>query len=351
MKKIAVIGSGKIGSAIGKTLRQHAFKVSVADKVAKPGVELVDATCIDELKAFLFGFDAVLCATPYSLVPKVAQAAADLGIAYFDLTEDRVSTNYVKHLNSESVLVPQCGLAPGAVSVITAHLMKRFDEVKSIDIRVGALPLFPNNNIQYYLTWSTDGLVNEYCNLCDAIYKGKQVESLPLEGYEKIAIDGQIYEAFNTSGGVGSLCQSLQGKVEKLTYKTIRYVGHHHLMKFLLDDLNLAKNRELFIKLFDQEVPQTSKDVVIVMVKAVGYRNGKLFEESYFKKIYGKDGESAIQRATVGGICAVMYSWLTGEWERKNGIVNQEEVDWKSFQSTVWGSVYTPDEKDEWWNP
>jgi saccharopine dehydrogenase-like NADP-dependent oxidoreductase len=348
MKKIAVVGNGKIGSIIGKTLREQNFDVCVGDTEKAKNVDMVDASNFNQLRDWLSSFEVVLCATPYYLVPNVARAASELGIAYFDLTEDRDSTDYVKSLESNNVLVPQCGLAPGAVSVVISHLIERFDTVKSVDIRVGALPLHPNNNIQYYLTWSTNGLINEYCNLCEAIHNNKRIEVMPLEGYERISLDGQVYEAFNTSGGIGSLCESLDGRVEKLSYKTIRYIGHHHLMKFLLDDLNLSKNRELFIKLFDQEVPQTAKDVVIIMVKAIGYRGKKLFEESYFKKIYGKDGESAIQRSTVGGICAAMASWMTGTWGKTKGVVRQEEIDWMSFTNNIWGGIYRSDEETDW---
>jgi len=340
MKKIAVLGHGKIGAAIYRSLKFHNMDVTVGDKYATAAyLHEVDATNYTALKNWLKDYEVVLCAMPYFVVPTVARVAADLGVAYFDLTEDRESTSVVKSLKSNSVLVPQCGLAPGSVSVIASHLIKHFDEVKSVDIRVGALPLFPNNAIQYYLTWSTNGLVNEYCNLCDAIHEGKRVELMPLEGYEKLSIDGQPYEAFNTSGGIGSLCETLEGKVEKLTYKTIRYDGHHRLMKFLLDDLNLSKNRDLFIQLFDQEVPQTTRDVVIVFVKAVGISGGKLMEKTYFNKVYGDSNESAIQKTTVGGICAAMYSWMTGDWDKK-GFVRQEEIDWWSYVNSIWGSVY-----------
>lgn len=340
MKKIAVLGNGKIGSAIFQSLKMHGFDAVVGDKAPNaPHVVSVNAMCSESLRNWLKDFDAVLCAMPYYVVSNVARTAADLGIAYFDLTEDRESTEFVKSLKSTSVLVPQCGLAPGSVSVIASHLIKCFDTVKSVDIRVGALPLFPNNVIQYYLTWSTNGLVNEYCNLCDAIYEGKRVELMPLEGYEKINIDGQSYEAFNTSGGIGSLCESLEGKVENLTYKTIRYEGHHQHMKFLLNDLNLSKNRDLFIKLLDQEVPQTTKDVVIIMVKAVGQIDGKLMEKTYYKKVYGDENGNAIQKTTVGGICAAMCSWINGDID-KRGFVKQEEIDWTSYTNNSWGTVF-----------
>lgn len=345
MKKIAVLGNGKIGAAIYRSLKVHGFDATVGDKepTALHVVE-VNAMSHDALKAWLKNFDVVLCAMPYYVVPTVARVAAELGIAHFDLTEDRESTEVTKSLKSDSVLVPQCGLAPGAVSVIASHLIKDFKSVKSVDIRVGALPLYPNNAIQYYLTWSTNGLVNEYCNLCDAIHKGRRVELMPLEGYEKINIDGQSYEAFNTSGGIGSLCETLEGKVERLTYKTIRYDGHHQHMKFLLNDLNLSKNRDLFIKLFDQEVPQTTKDVVVIMVKAVGELDGKLMEKTYYNKVYGDQHGSAIQKTTVGGICAAMCSWMNGYMENKKGFVRQEEIGWEGYTNNGWGAVYgTPE--------
>ena len=346
MKNIAIVGGGKIGSAICHTLREHGFLAQLGDINPLPGEVTVDASSYKSLKNWLSkGFEVVLCATPYYLVKNVATVAAELGIAYFDLTEDRESTEHVKSLKSDNVLVPQCGLAPGAISIIASDLIGNFEKVKSVDIRVGALPLFPNNSIQYYLTWSTNGLINEYCNLCEVIHNGKRLDVLPLEGYEKISIDGHLYEAFNTSGGVGSLCESLEGKVEKLSYKTIRYVGHHHLIKFLLDDLNLSKNRDLFIKLFDQEVPQTTRDVVIVMVKVIGYRSEKLFEETYSKKIYGDENMSAIQKTTVGGICGAMMSWLTGSWHKRSGLIKQEEISFDSFTNNFWGGVYLPGEK------
>ena len=79
-------------------------------------------------------------------------------------------------------------------------------------MRVGALPQFPTNALNYNLTWSTDGLINEYCNPCEAIHEGKLIEVLPLEGIEQFSLDGITYEAFNTSGGLGTLCETLPAR-------------------------------------------------------------------------------------------------------------------------------------------
>ena len=85
--------------------------------------------------------------------------------------------------------------------------------VRLLSETLGALPQFPTGALKYNLTWSTDGLINEYCNSCDAIHEGRRIDVLPLEGFEHFSLDGVRYEAFNTSGGLGTLCESLDGKV------------------------------------------------------------------------------------------------------------------------------------------
>ena len=107
-------------------------------------------------------------------------------------------------------------------------------------MRVGALPQYPSNALNYNLTWSTDGVINEYFEPCEAIVDGELVEVPALEEREEFSLDGVTYEAFNTSGGLGTLCETLKGKVRTLNYRTIRYPGHAAIMKALLNDLRPA---------------------------------------------------------------------------------------------------------------
>src|SRR5207249_4998570 len=145
----------------------------------------------------------------------------------------------------DQIFMPQCGLAPGFVSIAANHLARKFDKLDEVRMRVGALPQFPTNEMKYNLTWSTDGLINEYGNPCEAIYQGRFIQTLPLEGLEHFSLDGVDYEAFNTSGGVGTLCETLRGKVRTLDYKTIRYRGHRELMAFLMNELRLNDRRAM----------------------------------------------------------------------------------------------------------
>ena len=247
--KIALLGAGHIGQTIARLLHTSGdYQVSVLDKnpqylkvLANEGITTVrvDSEDTAALGAALRGKDAVVNALPYHLAITAAQLALEHGCHYFDLTEDVAATKAIKDMAQEAktAFMPQCGLAPGFIGIVAHHLAKGFDSVQDVQMRVGALPAFPTNALKYNLTWSVDGLINEYCHPCEAIHGGESISALPLEGLEHFSLDGVEYEAFNTSGGLGTLCETWAGQVRNLDYKTVRYPGHRDLMKFLLGDL------------------------------------------------------------------------------------------------------------------
>jgi len=331
--KIAIVGSGNIGWALKQLLKKD-FEINQGD--IEDGFDALD---ISQVKDFLEGNDAVISAGPFKVNKNIAKIAAEQGIAYFDLTEDVETTDFIKNLNSKNILMPQCGLAPGAINICAASMMKDFDSVNEVLMRVGALPRFTTNEMSYYLSWSTNGLINEYCNEADAIYEGKSVKLMPLEGIEKIVIEGESFEAFNTSGGCATMCETYENQVENLSYKTIRYPGHVNHMKFLFNDLHLKKNREVLEKLFDKEVPRTKNDVIIFFVKVIGMIDGVLQEKTYLRKIYGNDKLSAIQLTTASGVCSVLKMYLDGKM-KGNGFVKQESLSWQDFLDNDFGKVY-----------
>ena len=331
--KIAIVGSGNIGWALKQLLKKD-FEINQGD--IEDGFDALD---ISQVKDFLKGNDAVISAGPFKVNKNIAKIAAEQGVAYFDLTEDVETTDFIKTLDSKNILMPQCGLAPGAINICAASMMKEFDSVNEVLMRVGALPRFTTNEMSYYLSWSTNGLINEYCNEADAIYEGKAVKLMPLEGIEKIVIEGESFEAFNTSGGCATMCETYENQVENLSYKTIRYPGHVNHMKFLFNDLHLKKNKEILEKLFDKEVPRTKNDVIIFFVKVIGIIDGVLQEKTYLRKIYGNDKLSAIQLTTASGVCSVLKMYLDGKM-KGNGFVKQESLSWQDFLDNDFGKVY-----------
>ncbi|MBT6355640.1 MAG: saccharopine dehydrogenase, partial [Nitrosomonadales bacterium] len=151
--------------------------------------------------------------------------------------------------------------------------------------------------------------------------------------------EGESYEAFNTSGGCATMCETFENKVDNLSYKTIRYPGHLNHMKFLFNDLHLKKNKDVLEKLFDKEVPRTTNDVIIFFVKVIGEIEGVLQEKTYLRKIYGDDRFSAIQRTTASGVCSCLEMYFKDQIP-KNGFTKQESIVWEDFTANQFGSVY-----------
>lgn len=356
MSRLLVLGAGKIGACISHLLAASGdYAVTVADcdtsvlaqmahtdTVQALPLEVADSQAV---RAAMAGCDTVISALPYYLNPTVAEAACAAGVHYFDLTEDVATTRHVRAIaaTARSVFMPQCGLAPGFVSVVAYDLARRFSRLRDIHMRVGALPLYPDNALKYNLTWSTDGLINEYCNLCEAIYEGHRREVLPLEGLEHFSMDGVHYEAFNTSGGLGTLCDTLAGQVETLNYKTVRYPGHRDLVKFLAKDLRLSQRRALFKDVLEHAVPITRQDVVLVFVSVSGWSGERLVQDSFARKIYHTtiNGQlwSAIQMTTAASVC-VMVDLLHNGKLPAHGFLRQEDVTLTDFLANRFGSHY-----------
>lgn len=352
--KIGIIGAGKVGATIATLLESCKFcrSVTLADSRAnidltglrKAKLALVDVSQRGQLAAFIKGKDAVVSAAPYFLNKRIAEVCAQAGVSYFDLTEDVETTRHVRKLAArkgvKATYMPQCGLAPGAINIVGGSLAASLQTVRQCEMRVGALPLNASNQMKYYLSWSTAGLINEYCQVGEALYAGQCVTTMPLDGVERITIDGTEYEAFNTSGGVATMCETFAGRVQELNYKTMRYPGHRDLMKFLLQDLNLAPRQELVTQIFEQEVPLTESDVVVFYVSVVGTdENGGLKQRSFIKKMRGDTVHgrklNAIQLTTAAGVTAVLELFAQGRLGP--GFVKQESVSLTDFLGTRWG--------------
>jgi saccharopine dehydrogenase-like NADP-dependent oxidoreductase len=239
--------------------------------------------------------------------------------------------------------MPQCGLAPGFIGIVAHHLAQGFDTLHDVKMRVGALPAFPTNALKYNLTWSVDGLINEYCHPCECIHDGQAIQALPLEGLEHFSLDGTEYEAFNTSGGLGTLCETLAGRVRYLDYKTVRYPGHRDLMMMLLHDLQLKSDQETLKNIMRRSMPATMQDVVLVFVTVSGRRGGHLLQEVFARKIFADRNAgaplSAIQITTAAGICAAVDLFREGRLPQ-HGFIRQEQVSLPDFLANRFGSAY-----------
>lgn len=395
MQNVLVLGGGKVGKSVAELLLgcgRGAYRVTLADReqanlreaadniarmkskvrhAVEFSTRVLDASDSAAVREALKGHEYVVCMLPYDLTRGLAEMANDAGVHYFDVTEDVKATDQVLKIDRERrarvALVPQCGLAPGYIAIAAHALTKDFDEVHDLKLRVGALPQFPTNALKYNVTWSTSGLVNEYCEPCNVMLDGQMVKCPALEGLEWFSFEGIEYEAFYTSGGVGTLIDTLVAEKKvcresSIAYKTIRYPGHCHLMKFLLQDLRLGLDeakvtprgnrfdRRACIDLLDYAIPHAPQDVAVVFINCIGMRNGRREQRNFQRAVKATDifGRTwpAIELTTAAGVCGMVDLHRLGKLP-KTGFIRQEQCSLEAFSATPFGRAYEAPAKIE----
>ncbi len=347
---VSVLGLGKVGLLAATFLDEAGVEVvGIDQKPPRRETAFPTRTCDisdpETLRRELADTEAVLSCLPYHLNRPIAEVAHALGIHYFDLTEDVGTTQAIVEMSktSKGLMAPQCGLAPGFVSVVAASQIESFDECRSVRMRVGALPQFPTGLLGYSFNWSPVGVVNEYLNDCEVVEEGVRKWVSSMEWREHLVIDGTQLEAFTTSGGLGTMCDSYAGRVANIDYKTIRYPGHMDLMNFFFHELLLRERRDLAAEILTNAKPPVNDDVVYVHVASEGHIDGHLrrieFVRSYKPRMVGGSMSTAIAWTTAGSVAAVIEMVRKGSLPRQ-GLLRQEDIPFDAFVATPTGRLF-----------
>ena len=365
IEQVAVVGLGKVGELVAYLLVDSGFTVVGLDSAPRPGLTFeaqpVDGADAQAIRSALKGVDAVVSCLPYHLNIAVAEAAYDTGVHYFDLTEDVPTTNRVIELSQQrpdgappppgarhprQAFVPQCGLAPGLIGIVGASLAQQFDTIRSIELKVGALPQNPTGLLGYAFNWSAEGVVNEYLNDCEVLRSGRRQMVPAMTEKERVFIGGMELEAALTSGGLGTMCQSYEGRVSRLDYKTLRYPGHFRQMHFLFDELGLRDQREMVGKVLVDAKPPVNDDVVYLHAAVEGVKDGQPFRENHVRAYLPIDiaGRTwrAISWTTAASAVAVVELVADGRLPHA-GFVRQEDILLADLHATKAGSRFEND--------
>ena len=251
--KILVLGAGKQGGAAAFDLLRNpeVEQVGIADldsealetlhtrladrRVFLHHVELDDPHLTSEL---ISPYDACLNALSpwYSL--DITRAAIEARTHLCDLGGGSEVVSQLLKLDTSAfeagiTVIPDCGLAPGLVTILAAHGIRRLDEAVSVHIRVGDLPRTTTSPLRYQLSYPVERLLNKYAERAILIRDGVRLSVEPLTEVEDIEFPEPFgtLEAFNTAGGLSTLASTFAGKVRNLDYKSIRYPGHCAMLK------------------------------------------------------------------------------------------------------------------------
>lgn len=355
---IAVIGAGLMGRAAVFDLARAAdvdtvgvfdIDANLAKMVAEKYGDgravhgVLDAGDEAAVEKVLRGYQAAVSCVTYRYNPGLTRAAIKAGCHLTDLGGNNDTVAAQMEMNAEAekagvIVVPDCGLAPGMVSIMVADGVAKFDTVKSVKIRVGGLPQSPRPPLNYQMVFSAEGLINEYWEPCVILEGGKKKTVNPMTEIESLEFDGVgSLEAFYTSGGTSTLPETYAGKIDFLDYKTIRYPGHCQLFKTMLE-IGLASRKQ--VKVGDQSVEPRSVlkavldqnlsfgdlDLVLVRVTLEGIKDGKpkSFVYEILDKQDTKTGLTAMMRTT--SFPAAMIAWMAAAGQIKERGVKPQEV-------------------------
>ena len=364
--KILVLGAGRMGLGAVFDLAHNSPPVeavtvadsdfSKAEQVAKiVGSEKVSAKHLDvsnaaEVVDLMKSHDSAISCVNYWYNVELSKAAIATGTNFCDLGGNNYIVDEQLAFDEEARsaginIIPDCGLAPGMVSILAMHGARRFDEIEEIHIRVGGLPQNPKPPLDYQLVFSVEGLINEYIELARVIRDGRITEVESMTEIESLAFDGfPPLEAFQTSGGTSTLPDTFLGKIKELDYKTIRYAGHCERFKTMID-LGLCSSEEILVdyarvtprrvfgELLTKHLPADEPDYVLVRLEFVGRSNGETKRLRYdiVDRQDEQTGLSAMMRTTAFPASIVAQMMASGDVLMRGATPQEKAIDPESF--------------------
>ena len=339
MARIAVLGTGIVGTAAAWDLTRRGHEVVVADarseaaagaaRLSGARAVTVDATNDAAVRRLLADCDAVVSAVPYALGVAVAEAAIASGTHYFDFGGNPTIVGKQLLLDdaarrADVAVVPDCGLAPGMADVLAVGVVAELGDgpIDEVRLRVGALPAAPTGALGYQLAFNPAGLINEYAEPCEILSDGRYATVEPLTEIEAVAWEGWgPLEAFHTAGGSSSLPRRWEGRVRDLDYKTLRFPGHCSSFRAMLEIGLFDENpqpgsgvapRTVLLEALRQHLPAGAPDLVLVRVWAVADRGGKRRTAGFQVEDVHDGRFSALARTTAFPATALAHLVVTG---------------------------------------
>ncbi len=378
--KILVLGAGRMGHGAVFDLIHNSpgvesvtvadFDIDKAEAVAasvgsdRVVAHHVDASNISDVADLMRGCDSAISCVNYWYNAALSKAAIETQTNFCDLGGNNYIVDEQLALDDEAKaaginIIPDCGLAPGMVSILAMYGAARFDQLDEIHIRVGGLPQDPQPPLNYQLVFSVEGLINEYLESARVIRNGVITEVDSMTEIEELSFDGfPPLEAFQTSGGTSTLPASFLGKINELDYKTIRYVGHSEKFKTMMDlglcssdeilvDFQKVKPRKVFGNLLQMHLPADGPDYVLVRLDLVGTNNdvSKTLRFDIVDKFDPATGLSAMMRTTAFPASIIAQMMARGDVLSRGATPQEKAIDPEKFVAELSGRNIVIDEK------
>ncbi len=377
-----IFGAGIQGIAIAHDLlnARDTGRVTIVDRAAERleyarkrlpqprlETEMFDMAGEEDLVALLTGYDCVIGAASYTIHLALTKAALAAGAHYCDLgcQNDVVAQQFALHDHAKDLglrVMPDCGVAPGAVCVLARHAIDRIPSAERVELRVGGIPQKPEGHLRYALAYSAEGLLSNYVEPVEVLRDGVRKLVPPLEEHEYQSFPEPIgwLEAQLTSGGLSTLARTYEGRIKHLDYKTLRWPGHWDIIN-VMSKLGLLEQKEPIIvrgtkilprefteQLLERVLPRNQPDLIVMRVRALD-ATGHGVQLDVVDRKNPVTGFSAMQRTTGYATSIVAQMLVSGEIGG-TGVLKHEEVvpperfiaEWRLRNIVVTETAITP---------
>jgi lysine 6-dehydrogenase len=366
--RFLVIGAGLQGSACALDLLRtpSAEKVYLADRTfdrlppflqaARPDarLELVTLRLEDHeaVKVVMSQVRSVLSAAPYYFNGDLARLAVECGAHFADLGGNTAIVQEQKRLDAAAKakgvsVIPDCGLAPGMINILSGEGIRRLDEVDSVRIYVGGLPQDPEPPLNYMVVYSLEGALDYYTTPSWILRDRKRVQVDALSELEEVEFPAPLgkLEAFHTGGGISTMPFEYEGKVPVMEYKTLRYPGHVAIMRPIRElgllgmepveaDGSRVRPRSVFIAAVSPKLTKPKgKDLVALRVDVRGRKAGKPAGTRWQMVDHYDEqhGVTAMMRTTGYSLAITGVMQADGRISRRGAFVPDEGVPAKPY--------------------
>jgi saccharopine dehydrogenase-like NADP-dependent oxidoreductase len=351
--KVIVLGCGKIGSVTARDFSQivEGSQITMSDisreRASNAASEIgatwtrLDTSDYSAMVKKINKFDMVLGALPGDLGYSAQKAAVEAGVDMVDVSftpEDPLGLDEAA-MKAGVTIIPDCGVAPGLSNLLVGYSASRLDTLDEAHILVGGIPETPVPPLGYAITWSADGLIDEYTRDVSIIVDSRNIQVPALSGLEEIDFPGVgKLEAFYTDG-LRSLVKSFP-KVKSMYEKTLRYPGHVEKIK-LLRELGFFSEEPLIIdtgtrvspkfitaRIFERSLwnPEIG-DILAMRIEVIGEVNGMQHNYRYkvLERFDQETGISAMARTTAFTAAIVAKMLALGKISLK-GVIPMEKL-------------------------
>lgn len=287
---ITVVGAGAIGKTVSDYLSEK-HEVAVVDKDAGRLQKLERvrrlAGSIEDHWDVVDSSDAVIVALPGSVSFEVVRSLLSHGNKVVDISFSERDPFELEDVARENggLLIPDAGFAPGLTNILAGKL-KSEGLYSSIEIYVSGLPQDPKPPLNYSVTWSIEGLIDEYTRPARIVQKGKTVEKDPLSEISCMHVEGiGDFEAFY-SDGLRTLLRTIDGV--DMFERTLRYPGHLDAIRMLRDvgmfseDPFSGTTVRKFTEHVFENMRTDEKDFCLLIVRGIGNENREYYCADYY---------------------------------------------------------------------